>query len=253
MKSRWSQLTQVLSNLNPCIIEHSTVQRFSVNNYFEKFCYAVRVLRKCEKAFLSLFLMTFLFSGSSSFAEFSPTNNDAVVKFITKKYEYGVPCEEAKLLGSRAVPQLSSMLEDQKYEAYWENIVFSLGCIGDPEAVQPLKNFLSQHQGQISFNTFTALQGVPTALGFISYLGDKSAVDALTKLADNDYWQKSKLRVLDHISVTDETVKHNLMRSTILALGFAQQQETMDILELLKQDPKISRDFHDDIKFATDR
>ena len=185
--------------------------------------------------------------------EKTPAKSDGLMPFITKKYEYGIPCDEAKVYGSQAVPQLVRMLKDPQFENHWENIIFTLGCIGDPAAVAPLKDFLAQHQGKISFNTFTALQSIPTALGFISYGGDQSALDALTQLADEDYWQKSKLKVFDNIAVNDATIKKNLMRSTILALGYAQKQEADQVLKTLQQDPKISHDYKEDIEFAIDQ
>jgi len=170
--------------------------------------------------------------------------------FVTQNFETGIPFDQAAALGSGAVPELLAMLEDAQLEPYWSNIVYTLGAIGDASAVQPLEEFLRTHQGQISWNTFTALQGVPTALGFIGERGNTQALDLLAALADDTYWQQARFAVFDNVSVNDAVVRKSMMKSTIVALGYTGKKEAKGTLESLRARPQVMAEFGADINSA---
>jgi HEAT repeat protein len=170
--------------------------------------------------------------------------------FVTQNFETGIPFEEAAAFGPEAVPELLMMLSNAQYEPYWGNIVYTLGVIGDPTAVKPLDEFLKNHQGEISWDTFSALQGVPTALGFIGEKGHTEALDLLTQLTDDSYWREARFAVFDNAAVNDAVVRKSLMKSTIVALGYTGQDQAIGALESLKSQPQVMAEFGPDINAA---
>ena len=170
--------------------------------------------------------------------------------FVTQNFETGIPFEEAAAFGSSAVPELLVMLSDVQYEPYWGNIIYTLGAIGDPLAVKSLEDFLKNHQGEISWNTFSALQGVPTALGFIGEKGHVEALDLLARLTDDSYWKEARFAVFDNVTVNDSVVRKSIMKSTVVALGYTGQDQAIGTLETLKSQPEVMAEFGADINAA---
>jgi len=177
-------------------------------------------MRLMGKVFL-LLIGFFVCVVSVGFAASSADQTD-VQAFVMEEYEHGVSCGEAKAFSGDHVPQLVSMLEDSDYEPYWTNIIVTLGCMGDPSAVEPLENFLQRHKKEISFDTFSALLSVPTALGFISFDGDQRAAQLLSELVEDDYWEKANIQVLGELVVQDIVIKKNLKESARLAWEYSQ-------------------------------
>lgn len=179
---------------------------------------------------------------------FSPAKE--LNQFITEEYIIGLPCEQAGQFGPESLPALVEMLKDSGYQDYWENVILTMGCIGDSSAVQPIQDFVENHKGQISFEAFVALQSVPTALGFIAKNGDERALELLSRLARKNYWQQANLIVFDKFTVSSQTIQRNLMRSTILALGNSNSEQAIQLLERMRNDPQFSQEFDKDFEFA---
>jgi len=99
---------------------------------------------------------------------------DKVREFVRSIHHHGIPYEEARDLGTQAVPVLVEMLDDVTEETSWANIVFCLGAIGDRSAIGPLEDFYrSRFDRKVSPAAFKALVQVPRSLGILARSKDQ--------------------------------------------------------------------------------
>jgi hypothetical protein len=166
--------------------------------------------------------------------------------FVTTRYFHGLPYEEARAYGPAAIPVLAEMLRDESLAPYWENIVGTLGYIGDPGAVDVLTSFLSSLNGELSIDKFRAALAVPLALGHLA-ASDKGALRLLTQFAD----QKPLERVA--LSFTfkryqGSSLDEVLGRLAIQGLGFSGSPQALAFLKAKKRG--IRADWEDNVMEA---
>jgi hypothetical protein len=166
--------------------------------------------------------------------------------FVTTRYIHGIPYEEAKAYGPVAVPTLEEMLRDESLAPYWENIVGTLGYIGDPRAVEVLTSFLSSLNGEVPIHKFRAALAVPAALGHLA-ASDQEALRLLMQFADQ---KPSKGVALSFTfkryqgSALDEV----LGRLAIQGLGFSGSLQALAFLEAKRRG--IRADWEDNVMEA---
>src|SRR5262245_22553054 len=169
--------------------------------------------------------------------------------FITRQYIHGVPYREARAFGPQAVPELVSMLEDQSLEPHWSNVVFTLGAIGHPSAVQPLQNFLKHQRGEVSRGTFQAMLAVPPALGIIANGGDPAAFSTLVRLTKLGRTTKGDVRGA-YLRYRGTSLKEVLGRMAIQGLGLAGTAEASRVLDAMRVNRKLPSDWRDNVAEA---
>jgi len=178
----------------------------------------------------------------------APSDGSDLRTFITASYLHGVPYREARAFGPHAVPQLAAMLEDGAYEPHWFKVVFTLGAIGDPSAVGPLRSFLKRQRGELSLDQFRAVLAVPPALGVIAHGGDQAAFDALvrfTKLKGS----KSEIRG-GYRRYRGGAMKEVLGRVALQGLGLSGSNQASQVLAAMRADRHLRRDWRDNVDAA---
>lgn len=153
--------------------------------------------------------------------------------FVTTRYFHGIPYEEARAYGPAAIPALTEMLHEESLAPYWENIVGTLGYIGDPRAVEVLTSFLSDLKGEVSLNEFRAALAVPPALGHFAAKNEK-ALDLLTQFAD----RKTPQGVTVSFSFkrySGEALEEVFGRVAIQGLGISGSSKALAFLETKKK------------------
>ena len=153
--------------------------------------------------------------------------------FATRSYIHGVPFGEAHAFGRAAVPELLSMLNDSTLEEHWTNVVWILGCIGDPSATLPLIDFLNTRTGELSASSFRATLAVLPALGHLARAGDHRATAALIEYTR---WTKINrpAQSFSYGRYQGETLRDLLGKTAIQGLGISGTPNTRDVLKGLR-------------------
>ena len=113
------------------------------------------------------------------------TNLESSVDRLVLKHHFGgIPYEEAKALGSRAIPHLAGILSDLEKKEFWVNAIVTLGFIEDPAGLAILTSFLDSAEGEVDVSTLRALLSVHYAIGCIASTGDEDAYDQLSSWID---------------------------------------------------------------------
>lgn len=149
--------------------------------------------------------------------------------FVTRLYIHGVPYEEARAYGPEAIPELEAMLRDESLEAYWRNVVGVLGYVGDPAAVNILKNFLSELNGEISDDAFGAALVAAQAFGHLA-AQDNEALQLLYALADERVPERMALD-FTRGRYRDAALREVMGRVAIMGLGISGRAEALAYLE----------------------
>jgi HEAT repeat protein len=169
--------------------------------------------------------------------------------FITQTYGHGVPYHDARAYGPQAVPELLSMLGDSSLEPHWSKVVFTLGAIGDPSAVQPLQSFLKHQRGEVSRNAFQAMLAVPPALGCIANGGDPAAFDTLLRLAK--LGNAKGVVKGSYRRYRGTAMKEVIGRMAIQGLGITGTAEASRVLEGMRTDRRLRNDWRDNVDEAS--
>lgn len=169
--------------------------------------------------------------------------------FITRQYVHGVPYRDARAFGPQAVPELVSMLEDPLLEPHWSTVVFTLGAIGDPSAVQPLQSFLKHQRGELSQGAFRAMLAVPPALGIIANGGDPAAFSTLVRLTKQGRSTKGDIRG-SYLRYRGTAMKEVLGRMAIQGLGLTGTAEASRVLDAMRTSRKLRPDWRDNVAEA---
>lgn len=138
-----------------------------------------------------------------------------VIPFVKTLHIHGIPYEQARQFGPEAVPILLDLLADPENAPYATNIVVTLGFMGYPSARQPLLDYLTQTQGEVSLEQYRALTSVPYALSQLAHQGDVSALTFLLQASDPGYWNGSRLPW----TYNGQAQSLELYRQVLLGLG----------------------------------
>jgi len=172
-----------------------------------------------------------------------------VKTFVTQWYVHGTPYAEAHAYGPQAIPELVAMLQDPQMEPHWVKIVYTLGSIGDPAAVQPLMDFLRGLHGEISVDAFRGALGVLPAIGSIAYGGDAGAIkivqDFVQPTADATYGVD-----FTYGRYRGDALAEVLGRMSIMGLGFSGRPESLDLLNKMFNDHGTRADWLDNVSEA---
>jgi len=152
-----------------------------------------------------------------------------VKTFVTRQYTHGMPYEEAKAYGPKALPELKMMLKNLAYEESRPNIVSLMGRIGDKAAIDPLMSFLYEQKGEVNYSTFIAVLATFQALGFIAQNNDE-ALQILSNWSSTDYMQKMGLNI-SFENYKGDRMATLLSRMAIQGLGVSGRVEALTLLQ----------------------
>jgi HEAT repeat protein len=169
--------------------------------------------------------------------------------FVTQTYRHGLPYNQAKDYGRAAIPQLVNMLKDKSLQDYWQNIVLTLGYIGDPAAAKPLIQFLERQQGEVSVQCFRATLSVFYALGHIAQSGNPLALQTLKEYNSLDTWKTKNLN-FSYARYKNEVLSEALSRQAIQGLGVSGQPEALEVLRTMKNQKDLRADWQDNVAEA---
>jgi hypothetical protein len=159
-----------------------------------------------------------------------------VREFVRQIFIHGVPFEEASRYGADAVPVLVEMLNDPAEQPYWANIVVVLGMTGEPEAVDPLIEFIEAGEAAgLSREHYTAKTSALMALGYIiNATGDEQALDYLRASVNPETWAAKDVGVAPYQTSLVER-DYDLSKFAILGLALSGHPEALEILRSLQQ------------------
>lgn len=206
----------------------------------------MRLLRGALFAGLLTMLTAVASAGLARDAQNDPTD---LRTFITQTYGHGVPYSAARAFGPQAVPELVAMLGDSTLEPHWSKVVFTLGAIGDPSAVQPLKSFLKHQRGEVSRGAFQAMLAVPPALGCIANGGDAAAFNTLQRLTKVGSLKGGLKNSYGHYRGAD--MKEVMGRMAIQGLGISGTTEASRVLEGMRANSRLRSDWRDNVNEAS--
>lgn len=180
----------------------------------------------------------------------SPGKPSVDVKtFVMRHYYHGLPYDEAKMYSKDAVPVLLEMLKDPSMDHYWQNIIVTIGYIGDPSAVEPLTKFMEQLKGEIPIQRFRAVLGVFRALGHISQTGDQASLKALLEYNSLNSWKEKKLN-FSYGPYKQQALSEVLNRQAIQGLGISGRPQALQALKQLKTRKDLRADWIDNVDEA---
>lgn len=178
----------------------------------------------------------------------APPSED-VKEFVTRSYVHGVPYREAHAYGPAAVPDLVAMMNDSRFEEHWTNVVWVLGCIGDPSATGPLLEFLNSRRGEQSPSAFRAMLAVLPALGHLVRAGDRRASATLVEFT-RPREKGRAATAFSYGSYRGEALHDLLARTAIQGLGIAGTPETRRTLQALRVQPGLPAEWRGNIDEA---
>jgi len=149
-----------------------------------------------------------------------PTARPSVVDFVHRTYFEGTPYAIASTYGADDAKTLLQLLGKTEERPFYSNIVTTLGMIGDPVAVEPLKSFITKGEGTIDGNTARAKTTAVTALGYIvNKSHDKNALQFLARGMEPTDWESRLEWLPAGQTINDRTF--SLVRAAIYGLAFA--------------------------------
>jgi hypothetical protein len=169
--------------------------------------------------------------------------------FVKRFYSESAPYAEARAYGVEAIPELVDMLNDPALEPHWSMIIFTMGAIGDPSARQPLLNFLTGLNGEISTHSFRAALGVPPALGMLANDGDDESLQVLLALADPANWQENQLD-FRYQRYEEDVLGEVMGRMALQGLGLSARSEACSMLQSMSNNPDLREDWRDNVEEA---
>ena len=165
-----------------------------------------------------------------------PLPAGAVESFVKQLHIHGIAYEQARQFGPAAVPILLELLTKPENAPHAANIVVTSGFIGDSSARQPLIDYLTKTQGQVSLDEFRGLMAVPYALGQLAHQGDQTALDFLRQAAEIDFWSGQTLPW----SYQGQTYEAQLQQQSLLGLGVSGLPQALARLEEIRRRGQLS-------------
>jgi Matrixin len=183
--------------------------------------------REVNKAECALFL-----SPAAAVQNIAPANpRPSVVDFVHRTYIEGVPYEIASSYSHQDAEALLAMIGDPKERPHLTNIVTTLGMIGDPVAVTPLRNFIEQGSGTIDSTTLRAKTSAVIALGYIvNRTKDEQALTYLAKGVRTKNWTERHIKWMPLGLANEEQRNLALAKASILGLGLSGSPEAEQVL-----------------------
>jgi hypothetical protein len=179
----------------------------------------------------------------------TPLERTAIEVFVTQAYIHGVPFDRASRYDFSVFPTLLELLNDPHYEAYWSNIVTTLGMIGDERAVDLLIAFIQRgDQDVLSPEKYTAKTSAIMSLGYIiNKTGNQKALEYLRTGINPETW--SNRRITGIASFQKNMVERNrdFSEASILGLALSGHPEAEQALKSSQQIPEtdIDRNFQE--------
>jgi hypothetical protein len=146
-----------------------------------------------------------------------------VQDFVRRFYMEGIPYEEAIRYDSTAVPILLSMLRDSTEEAYWPNIVVTLGIVGSDRVADSLIAFLARDVPQeFTRSQYQAKTSVLFALGYLANrTGSPRALEFLAQNVDERAWALRGRAWANRYHATRAERDRQLAALAVVALGLS--------------------------------
>jgi hypothetical protein len=145
-----------------------------------------------------------------------------IEEFVHRDYVEGIPFDLASSYGHEDAKKLIAMLDDAEQKSYLTNIVVTLGMIGDPIAVQPLRTFIEKGDGRVDPQTIRAKSSALVAMGYIvNKQNDQEAFAYLVQGLSPKNWNDKNLKwnIADARSPEQKSI--NLAKASALGLGIA--------------------------------
>lgn len=160
---------------------------------------------------------------------------DTVRSFIQKQYVHGVPYAEARELGAPALSVLEKCLADEDFKPYWNNVVTTVGFIGEASGYPMLRHFVrDRFVGDVDITTFQALIAAQGILGHIAAFDAPDALADLEKGVDPAKWADLRW---SYGNYRGEKLSLLWSKLTINALANSGQPSARPILERLQSSP----------------
>lgn len=160
-------------------------------------------------------------SGFTLAGPVAPPAPEEIVDFVKALHIHGISYEQARQFGPDAVPILLGLLADPENAPYKTNIVVTLGFIGDASVRQPLIDYLTQTEGEVSLSEFKGLSAVPFALAQLAHQGDEASLNFLIASSDQAYWNNQTLPW----TYNGQSYYLDLYQNSLLALGVSGQPQ----------------------------
>jgi hypothetical protein len=162
---------------------------------------------------------------------------DRVVAYVSHA---GSPVSytEAHALGPEALPELASLLRDDRYKNQWFVIVHAINFIGDPAGFPVVRDFIfDRFRGEVDDPTFQALYSVVLSMGPLAARSD-SAFQFLIGGTDPSFWTKIHWTNAHHKGAY---LRVFLSELSITQLGVSGRPAAVPVLERLMRAPFSSR------------
>jgi hypothetical protein len=159
------------------------------------------------------------------------TPKPGIVEFVHRTYAEGIPFEVASSYSREDAQKLIAMLESPDEKPYLTNIVVTLGMIGDPAAVQPLRSFIEKGEGYIDPQTLRAKTSALIALGYVvNRHNDESALTYLAQGLNPKNWRDKNLKWTLRGAEDAEQRNISLIKASALGLGISGTPEAATAL-----------------------
>jgi HEAT repeat protein len=185
--------------------------------------------------FISALVITALINTASDSGRAEPD----IKAFVRVLYDHGVPYTDAIRFDKGVVPILIGMLNDPSERKWWDNIVVTLGYIGDEHAVDPLIDFLERDvKGELEPEVWSAMLSVHRALGNIAAQGSDKALNYLITSTTPETWQAKALPWKVQ-GLSGEKLHTPLIKSAIVGLGISAHPRAIQVLQQMQTSADI--------------
>jgi hypothetical protein len=184
--------------------------------------------------------------------------NPDIIDFVHRRYVEGIPFDQASSYSRADAQRLVSLLDDPKQKPYLANIVVTLGMIGDPVVVVPLRTFIEKGDGEIDTQTLRAKTSALIALGYVVNKNkDQNAFNYLAQGLNPEVWNERKLKWKSNGSQKSDQRNISLVKGSALGLGISGSPEAEQVLSsasvaLQSLDPSASAAVNPVIEHALD-
>ncbi len=177
-------------------------------------------------------LATLVWAGSGTGRELMD-----IKEFVRQLYIHGVPYEEASKYDASVVPTLVKMLNDSSEQAYWSNIVVTLGMIGDESAVEPMIEFIEKSKkGKLNRNQRRAKTSAVMSLGYlINKSGNQKALEYLTTTLSPEARAESPRAGASPLAATAAKRGEDLSKYAVMGLALSGSQKAAEALKSIRK------------------